>query len=148
MSALFRCPCGKPLQAPAGYAGRQVKCPACGRTLNIPPGVAPPAAAATAAPRAPGGRRAGQDLPREAAASALQAALPAGPRRRSALPVPGRTPGQPPTQLRRPRRSLGPLLVLAAVVVVVLCGGVSTAGLLVVWLARKAADPGPRAAVS
>ena len=33
-----RCSCGRSFKAPDGYAGRRVKCPACGTRLSVPGG--------------------------------------------------------------------------------------------------------------
>jgi hypothetical protein len=62
------CPCGKRLQAPDDYSGRQGRCPACGRLLTIPgrndavAGVVPfsdkAAQAVAAAPELPGPKHA------------------------------------------------------------------------------------------
>src|SRR5690349_19106565 len=36
MAIRFACQCGKPLQAPDNFAGRKMRCPACGTVLTIP----------------------------------------------------------------------------------------------------------------
>ncbi len=38
MTFSMRCPCGKKLQVPQQYAGKRVKCPGCGKALQIPSG--------------------------------------------------------------------------------------------------------------
>ena len=46
----FACECGKWLQVEDQYAGKQAKCPSCGRVVTVPP---PTPAAATAPPGPP-----------------------------------------------------------------------------------------------
>jgi phage FluMu protein Com len=50
MSINFNCPsCGKPLAAPAEFAGKEVRCPGCNNTATVP-AVAAPAPVASMAP--------------------------------------------------------------------------------------------------
>src|SRR4051812_35870664 len=42
MPLAVTCDCGKRLQAKEEYAGRQVRCPACGTILTVPQADAPP----------------------------------------------------------------------------------------------------------
>src|SRR5436189_6455180 len=49
MAIQFACPCGKPLQARDDFAGRKMRCPACGSVLTIPsPGGSTPSIATAA----------------------------------------------------------------------------------------------------
>lgn len=49
MPIMINCTCGKALRAPDAFAGKRVKCPACGSQVTVPD--AAPAKAAAAAPR-------------------------------------------------------------------------------------------------
>lgn len=60
MTINFNCSCGKALAAPPEFAGKQVRCPGCGKTTTIPSGEAPIAAVTvggTQASYAPPGQR-------------------------------------------------------------------------------------------
>jgi DNA-directed RNA polymerase subunit RPC12/RpoP len=53
---VFACGCGKQMQAKVQYAGRSVRCPACGAAVTVPGGEAE-AAAVQAEPPPPARRR-------------------------------------------------------------------------------------------
>jgi len=70
----FSCVCGKQLHAPASCAGRQSKCPGCGRLVTVPappPGAAPALPAPVPAAAMPATASATQALPPASSAKTL-----------------------------------------------------------------------------